>query len=109
MKKNQKRKASNEARHNDIEQKDEDVGAIPVVADQKTKRLLGIITDRDLAVKVVASARHIPSVKIEEVMSRNHPLRLKNWMARSCFCAAALVSKVPRFLRLPVFASTLRE
>ena len=51
--------------------KDEDVGSIPVVADQKTKRLIGIITDRDLAVKVVAAARHIPSVTIEEVMSRN--------------------------------------
>jgi CBS domain-containing protein len=49
---------------------DEDVGSIPVVADQKTKRLIGIITDRDLAVKVVAPARHIPSVTIEEVMSR---------------------------------------
>src|SRR6266498_986609 len=34
--------------------KDEDIGSIPVVADQKTKRLLGIVTDRDLAVKVVA-------------------------------------------------------
>jgi hypothetical protein len=38
-----------------------------------------------------------------------HPLRLKYWMARSCFSAAARVSNVPRFLRLPVLASTLRE
>jgi len=38
-----------------------------------------------------------------------HPLRLKNWTARSCFSAASLVSNVPRFLRLPVFASALRE
>jgi CBS domain-containing protein len=51
--------------------KDEDVGSIPVVADQKTKRLLGIVTDRDLAVKVVAEARTIQSVKVEEVMSRD--------------------------------------
>lgn len=50
---------------------DEDVGPIPVVADQKTKRLLGIVTDRDLAVKVVAPARHIQSVTVEEVMSRD--------------------------------------
>ena len=49
---------------------DEDVGPIPVVADQKTKRLLGIVTDRDLAVKVVAPALHIRSVTVEEVMSR---------------------------------------
>jgi CBS domain-containing protein len=51
--------------------KDEDVGSIPVVADQKTKRLLGIITDRDLAVKVVAQARHISAVPVEEVMTRD--------------------------------------
>ena len=38
-----------------------------------------------------------------------HPLRLKYWTARSCFSAASLVSNVPRFLRLPVFASALRE
>jgi CBS domain-containing protein len=51
--------------------KDEDVGAVPVVADQQTKRLLGMITDRDLAVKVVAEARQIAAVKVEEVMTRN--------------------------------------
>jgi CBS domain-containing protein len=51
--------------------KDEDVGPVPVVADQKTKRLVGIVTDRDLAVKVVADARQIAAVKVEEVMTRN--------------------------------------
>src|SRR5439155_15850289 len=34
---------------------------------------------------------------------------LKNCTARSCFCAAARVLKVPRFLLLPVFGSFLRE
>src|ERR1051325_2596683 len=38
-----------------------------------------------------------------------YPLCLKNWTARSCFSAASLESNVPRFLRLPVFASALRE
>ena len=52
-------------------EKDEDVGPVPVVADQQTKRLLGIVTDRDLAVKVVADARQIAGVKVEEVMTRN--------------------------------------
>jgi CBS domain-containing protein len=51
--------------------KDEDVGPVPVVADQQTKRLLGIVTDRDLALKVVAEARQIAAVTVEEVMSRN--------------------------------------
>src|SRR5689334_22615829 len=39
----------------------------------------------------------------------SHPLCLKYWTARSCFSAASLVSNVPRFRRLPVFASALRE
>jgi len=51
--------------------KDEDVGPVPVVADQQTKRLLGIVTDRDLAVKVVAEARQISAVPVEEVMTLN--------------------------------------
>ena len=34
---------------------------------------------------------------------------LKNWTARSCFCAAPSDENVPKFLRLPVFASFLRE
>jgi len=51
--------------------KDQDIGPVPVVADQQTKRLLGIVTDRDLAVKVVAEARQIAAVPVEEVMTRN--------------------------------------
>ncbi len=50
---------------------DENVGPIPVVADQKTKRLRAIVTDRDLAIKIVAPARNIQSVTVEEVMSRD--------------------------------------
>jgi len=34
---------------------------------------------------------------------------LKNCTARSCFSAAVLDAKVPRFLRLPVLAFFLRE
>ena len=34
---------------------------------------------------------------------------LKNCTARSCFSAAALEEKVPRFLRFPVLAFFLRE
>jgi CBS domain-containing protein len=51
--------------------KDDDVGSIPVIADQKTKRLLGIITDRDLAIKVVAQSRQISAVTVEEVMTHD--------------------------------------
>ncbi|HEY3041931.1 MAG TPA: CBS domain-containing protein [Pyrinomonadaceae bacterium] len=50
--------------------KDEDVGSVPVIADHQTRRLLGIVTDRDLAVKVVAEARQIAAVTVEEIMTR---------------------------------------
>lgn len=49
--------------------KSADVGPIPVVSDQQARRLIGIITDRDLAVKVVAEARDATSTTVEEVMT----------------------------------------
>lgn len=50
--------------------RDEDVGAIPVV-DHAGGRLVGIVTDRDLAVKVIASGRDINGARVREVMSRD--------------------------------------
>src|SRR5205085_3263697 len=49
--------------------KTEDVGPIPVVTDHQTKRLVGIVTDRDLALKVVAEALDARSTTVEEVMT----------------------------------------
>ena len=49
--------------------KTENVGAIPVVANQQSKRLIGIVTDRDLALKVVAEARDAKSTTVEKVMT----------------------------------------
>lgn len=48
-----------------------DVGPIPVVENARTKKLVGLVTDRDLALKVVAAERHPVIVKIEEVMTRD--------------------------------------
>ncbi|MGH9627130.1 MAG: CBS domain-containing protein, partial [Bryobacteraceae bacterium] len=50
--------------------KTEDVGPIPVVSDQHDKKLVGIVTDRDLALKVVGEGRDPNSTRIDEVMSR---------------------------------------
>lgn len=47
----------------------EDVGPVPVVADLMDRRLIGIVTDRDLALKVVAEGRD-PNTRVEAVMSR---------------------------------------
>src|ERR1700756_5780281 len=49
--------------------KSEDVGPIPIVSDKQTKKLEGIVTDRDLVVKVVAEDRDPKSTPIEAVMT----------------------------------------
>ena len=50
--------------------KNENIGPIPVIENEQTKRLVGIVTDRDLALKVVADGRDPKSTKVEEVMTR---------------------------------------
>ena len=37
--------------------RDSDVGIVPVVEDQSSMRLAGVVTDRDIAVRVVAEGR----------------------------------------------------
>lgn len=49
----------------------ENVGSVPIIQDQQSKRLIGIVTDRDLALKVVAEGRDSKSTKLETVMTRN--------------------------------------
>ena len=49
--------------------KSKDVGPIPIVDDKDGKRLTGIITDRDLAIKVVAEARDPNTTTVTQVMT----------------------------------------
>lgn len=49
--------------------KKQNVGAIPVIENEQTKKLIGIVTDRDLALKVVADGRDIQSTKVADVMT----------------------------------------
>ena len=49
--------------------KSEDVGPIPIVSDKQTKKLDGIITDRDLALKVVAEGLDPKTTTIESIMT----------------------------------------
>jgi len=51
--------------------KDEDVGSIPVVRKDDDLELVGIVTDRDLALNVVAESRDPKRTKVDEVMSRD--------------------------------------
>lgn len=50
--------------------KSEDVGPVPVVEDLRTKKLIGIVTDRDLAIKVVAEGRDSTRTVVGDVMTR---------------------------------------
>jgi CBS domain-containing protein len=50
--------------------RDENVGPVPVVESSETKTVVGIITDRDLALKIVAERRR-PDAPLEEVMTRD--------------------------------------
>ncbi len=49
--------------------KSEQVGSIPVIENEKTKKLVGIVTDRDLALRVVAAGIDAKSTKVEAVMT----------------------------------------
>jgi CBS domain-containing protein len=47
----------------------QDIGAIPVVVDHTTQRLVGMLTDRDLAVRVIAEGRDPRETVVRDVMS----------------------------------------
>jgi CBS domain-containing protein len=47
----------------------EDVGSLPVVRDLQTAKLIGIVTDRDLTVNVVAEGRDPKGTSVAEAMT----------------------------------------
>ena len=50
--------------------KDNDIGPVPIV-EGASKKLVGIVTDRDLALKVVAEGRDPSSTKVRDVMTKD--------------------------------------
>jgi CBS domain-containing protein len=51
--------------------KERDIGPVPIVEDKISKKLLGIVTDRDLAIKVVAEGRDPKTTTVKEVMTKD--------------------------------------
>lgn len=51
--------------------KAEDVGSVPVVDSHNSKHLMGIVTDRDLVVKVLASGRTVDAATVRDAMTAN--------------------------------------
>lgn len=49
--------------------KEHDIGPVPIVDNQDTNRLVGIVTDRDLAIHVVAEGRDPQTTRVSEVMT----------------------------------------
>ena len=46
----------------------EDTGVIPIVEEQSSKRLVGVVTDRDIAIRIVAEGKDA-STRVSEIMS----------------------------------------
>jgi CBS domain-containing protein len=51
--------------------KKEKVGSIPVIENEKTKKLIGIVTDRDLALQVIADGRDAKTTRVADVMTQD--------------------------------------
>lgn len=51
--------------------RDQDVGSLPVVLDQQSRTLLGMITDRDICCSVVAAGLDPKTTRIEKHISQN--------------------------------------
>ena len=47
----------------------ERIGSVPIVTDERKKELIGIVTDRDLAIKVVGESRDAIRTSVFDVMT----------------------------------------
>ena len=50
--------------------KTEDIGPIPIVDDETSRTLVGIVTDRDIVVKVIADGQDANTTRVGDVMSK---------------------------------------
>ena len=50
--------------------RDDDIGSVPVIESEQSRKLIGIVTDRDLVVQVMAYACDPKSSKVSDVMTR---------------------------------------
>lgn len=51
--------------------KDHDVGVLPVVSEEGSRQLVGVITDRDITIRHVAAGHGSPDCPVSEAMSEN--------------------------------------
>lgn len=48
----------------------ENIGSVPVIENKQNYRMIGIVTDRDLALKIVAKGQDAKTTKVGAVMTR---------------------------------------
>jgi CBS domain-containing protein len=49
--------------------RDEDTGIVPVIDNEQSQRIVGVVTDRDLCMNVVAESREPAAVAVEQCMT----------------------------------------
>jgi CBS domain-containing protein len=49
--------------------KDQNIGMLPVVEDEGSRRVIGVVTDRDITIRHVAEGHASPDCPVREVMS----------------------------------------
>ena len=49
--------------------KSHDIGSVPVISDRDSRMVIGMITDRDIALRVVAEQREYYNTRVENIMS----------------------------------------
>lgn len=48
-----------------------DVGSIPVCQSRDSRKLVGIVTDRDIVIQVIADGRDVNSIHVQDVMTKD--------------------------------------
>jgi CBS domain-containing protein len=51
--------------------KDKDTGVVPVVDESNGRKVIGMVTDRDIVVRGIAEGRDLSSMKVNEIMSKS--------------------------------------
>ena len=49
----------------------EDIGPVPIVEEDSSRQLIGIVTDRDLTIKVIAEELNPAATKVRDVMTKD--------------------------------------
>ncbi|MEA2564750.1 MAG: hypothetical protein QOH06_6254 [Acidobacteriota bacterium] len=95
---------------------DHDIGSLPVIESESNRRLVGVVTDRDLALRVLGRGES-PEVQVREVMSGNvHSCRaedsldeVEDAMARNQVRRIPIVDENNRILGMVAQADLARE